>query len=684
MIENILQDDCLMMGTCYYPEHWPKKMWENDLRRMLENGIEVIRIAEFAWSLVEPREGEYTYSFFDEFLSIVEKVGIKVIFCTPTATPPAWLTTKYPEVLNTTMEGIPYEHGARRHYNYNAPKYRELSATITEKFVVHYGQHPNIIGWQIDNELNCEKDEFYSESDSIAFRAFAKDKYNTLEQLNKAWGTTFWNQDYTDWGEVDIPKTTVSNSTNPHRVLDYLRFISASVCSYAKLQSEIIRQFIKPDDFITTNGMFSNLDNHKMNQESLDFFTYDSYPNFAYSLNGHGDKETDLKDRNWSRNLAEVRSISPRFGIMEQQSGANGWVNRIKAPTPRPGQLTLWTMQSVAHGADFVSYFRWRTCTMGTEIYWHGILDYSSRDNRRLKEVNAVSGIFKQISDVAGAKYEAELAIIKDYDNVWDAKIDEWHLSVEHASEKALFEAAQLSHTPLDFVYLKEATTVLELSQYKVVFYPHATIITEERTALLEAYVKAGGTLIMGCRSGYKDLTGQCTMEKLPGMLSKLTGTDIPEYTFIPSDSGTNSINWNGTIMEANIFLDLLDPSGASAQLEAKLTSGDYVGAGILVKNTFGKGVAYYYGSAFNKDSATIFMEKLHVLSPYKHMIQVPTTCEIAIRKKDDKKFLFILNYKKESANIKILQEMLNLYTGEKVKGDMVLEKYGTMVLLLE
>lgn len=158
--------NCISLGVCYYPEHWQESEWESDLQRMLANGITTIRIAEFAWSLIEREEGVFDYSFFDHFLDVAEKCGMKVIFCTPTATPPAWLTKKYPEVLNATMEGVVYQHGFRRHYNYNSPKYQELTKRIVEKSAAHYASRPCIIGWQIDNEFNCEVAEFYSESDT--------------------------------------------------------------------------------------------------------------------------------------------------------------------------------------------------------------------------------------------------------------------------------------------------------------------------------------------------------------------------------------------------------------------------------------------------------------------------------------------------------------------------------------
>lgn len=676
---KLLNGEAITLGTCYYPEHWKEELWEEDLSRMLENGIRTVRIAEFAWSKIEPREGEFDYRFFDRFLDLTDRMGMQVIFGTPTATPPAWLTTKYPEVLNARQDGVLYRHGARRHYNYNSPVYQKLGSRIVEKAAEHYAKRKSVIGWQIDNELNCELSEFYSESDTLAFREFLKKKYGTLEALNDAWGTVFWNQTYTDWEEIYVPRTTCSDSTNPHEVLDYLRFISDSCCRFAKMQSDILRKYIKPGDFITTNGLFGNLDNHRMREESLDFITYDSYPNFAYCLDAYR-KDDPMKDRKWSRNLAQTRAVSPIFGIMEQQSGANGWNTRMEAPTPKPGQLTLWTMQSIAHGADYVSYFRWRTATMGTEIYWHGILDYSGRDNRRLREVRSVYEKLEKLQEAAGAGYQAKVGILTDYDNIFDSQLDVWHGRVEKASQKALFEACQLTHTPFDYCYLDHVEDAGELAGYEVLFYPHATIMNEKKKELLEAYVRNGGTLVVGCRSGYKDMTGQCVMEKLPGLLKEVTGTDIPEYTFIsPEEGGKVTVDWDGTVIEAAVFSDLLAPE-EGAEVVGTYTSSYYAGTPALIRHPYGKGQAYYFGGAFTEQTAEVFLEKLGVKSPYQEIVEVPAGCEISVREKDGVKYLFILNYSDEAVSVSWKRPVQDLFEGTEVQGEQTVEGYGVKV----
>ena len=679
-MRQIVNGKEMVLGTCYYPEHWPENLWEEDLERMLECGIQVIRIAEFAWSKVEPYEGVFTYEFFDRFLDLAREKGMKVIFCTPTATPPAWLTEKYPEVLNGTIDGVLFRHGGRRHYNYNSPVYQEKTRIITEAFASHYGPHPAVIGWQIDNELNCERDEFYSESDTAAFRVFLQKKYGSLDKLNEAWGTTFWNQTYTDWKEVHIPRTTPSNNTNPHEVLDYTRFISDSACRYAKLQSDIIRKYVKPGDFITTNGLFSNLDNQRMAGESLDFIMYDSYPNFAFTKENYEKFSATLQDRMWSRNLTEVRAVSPNFGIMEQQSGANGWNNRMAAPTPKPGQMTLWTMQSAAHGADYVSYFRWRTCTMGTEIYWHGILDYSGRENRRLREIREIHRKFQAISEAAGSRYEARTAVLKDYDNIWDAQLDIWHGDVDRLSQQSLFLAAQKSHTPMDYVYLREDTTAEDLKKYQVIFYPHPVIVNQQRAAILEEYVEAGGCLVLGCRSGYKDMTGKCVMDRLPGLLAKISGTDIPEYTRVNPDDEPVYIDWDGIRLEAAVFNDQLEPLTADAQVLGRYENCYYAGAPGLICNALGAGKVYYFGAAFTEETARVFLEKLGAASPYADVLELPRECELAVREKDGRKYYFVLNYKKTPVKIQVKEALVDLYTGETVSGQVELEAFGTKV----
>ena len=666
-------------GVCYYPEHWPKEMWRDDLRRIRESGISVIRIAEFAWTIFEPVEGTFSFDFFDEFLAVAEEEGIKVIFGTPSATPPAWLTERYPEVLNARKDGVLLRHGGRRHYNYNSPVYRKLTARIVEQLARHYGQHPCLVGWQIDNELNCETSEFYSEADHAAFRSFLKEKYGTLDALNAAWGTVFWSETYTDWEQLHCPRPVINNGDNPHLMLDYRRFVSASCLSFAGMQAEIIRKYKKPGDFITTNGLFGDMDNHKLQQDSLDIYTYDSYPNFAFEIDRDPKHSKDLNDRKWTRNLTETRSVCPHFGIMEQQSGGGGWTSRMEMPAPRPGQLTLWAMQSVAQGADFISFFRWRTCAFGTEMYWHGILDYDGRDNRKLAEVKDFISKMKTLDPVCGAENAAGFALLKDYDNIFDSETDIWHRRIASASEKEIFAASELNHTPYNIVYMKEETELAELAAYKVLVYPHPFIMSEKRAEVLKQYVANGGTLIVGCRSGLKDMNGKCVMLPQPGLLQELTGTDVRDFTYTSPNEDDIYAVWDGGKIMTPVFNDVLTPLPGTEVLAA-YGNGYYRGEAALTRHAYGKGQVLHLGSTFTREGFKELLAYAGALEPFREIVTAPEDVEVVLREKDGQRFLFVLNFMAEERTITLHKPGTLLYTGGTVQGEVTLPAFGTAV----
>ena len=603
---------------------------------------------------------------------------MKVIFGTPTATPPAWLTEKYPEVLNCRIDGTPYRHGMRRHYNYNSVVYRRLCARIVEQLAAHYAGRACIVGWQIDNELNCETDEFYSESDTLAFREFLRKKYTTLDALNAAWGTVVWSQTYTAWEEIHVPRLTIHNSTNPHQMLDYCRFVSESAISFCGMQVEIIRRYKKPSDFITTNGMFGRLDNHRLMDQCLDVYAYDSYPNFAYCLSEDPKHSDTLNDRKWSRNLSETRSVCPHFAIMEQQTGANGWNTRMEAPAPQPGQLMLWTMQSIAHGADMVSFFRWRTATMGTEMYWHGILDYDNRDNRKLAEIARIWERIPKMQAVAGSEYAAEIGLLRDYDNLWDAEVDVWHRRLQKRSESEIFVAAQIAHTPLDMVNLADDTNPAKLGKYKVLFYPHPLIVTERRAEALRDYVENGGTLVLGARAGMKDISGQCVMRPMPGLLSELTGTTVREFTFVGEMDKPVMMDWQGRPFDTGIFNDVLEPVGEGVSVLARYASSYYRGEAAMTERRLGKGRTIHFGGTFTRDTADALLDRLEVREPWSGLIELPGACEVAVRRQKDAAFLFVLNYSWKRETITLKRPLVDLDTGERLCGAIQLEPFET------
>lgn len=678
--------DRFQLGACYYPEHWPEELWADDFRRMRELGFSVIRIAEFAWSIFEPAEGTFDFELFDWVLDLAHTHKLQVILGTPTATPPAWLTHKYPETLNVTQAGIQYQHGQRRHYTYNAPIYRELSARIVRAMAEHYASHPAVVGWQIDNELNCEVNVFYSAADHVAFRAWLQQRYhNSLEQLNRAWGTVFWNQTYSDWAQVQLTGPTPSDSPNPHQALDEKRFFSDSAIAFARMQSDILRE-LAPNQWVTTNGLFGHLDSHKLTEETLDFFSYDSYPNFSTIFPDQG--PAPLLDRRWSWNLSLARAISPHFCVMEQQSGPGGWTNRLAQPAPKPGQMRLWTYQSIAHGADMVLYFRWRTATIGTEIYWHGINDYHNRPNRRVEEAAQIGRELEIIGQrLVTTHTSANVALVSDYDNEWDGELDGWHGPYMRQSIQAWFAALQYQHIPVDALSMRSTTTLEDLARYRVLVYPHPAILSDTTADLLAKYVHQGGTIVFGARTGYKDANGHCYMRPFPGPVADLCGITVADFTRIGPHESAPTLRWrdtDGPAVVAEAFNDILSVESANAEVLAEYAGGYYAGAPALVCNRVGNGSAYYYGAVFNLDAATALIDRLGLASPVGAWLELPQPVELCIRAhpQSGERLIFLLNYSAANQTITLHKDVVDALSGVQLSGSILLEPFGVRILV--
>lgn len=688
MMSKSIQLEEIQLGVCYYPEHWPESMWEDDLRRMRELNITVIRVAEFAWSIFEPEEGIFRFDFFRQVLDLAQQQGLKVILGTPTATPPAWLTERYPEVLNATKEGTLYRHGMRRHYNYSSPKYRELCARIVIRMAEAYADHPAVIGWQLDNEFNCEKNVFYAEADHVAFREWVKQRYGTLDKLNEAWGTVFWSQTYTDWNQVYLSRPTVSGAVNPHLALDEKRFISDNTTSFARLQADILRERIPAHQWITTNGSFGHLDNHRLTDELLDFFSYDSYPQFATLESSNEVKP--LKDRRWGLSLSNIRSISPNFCVMEQQSGPGGWVNRMEMPSPRPGQMRLWSYQSILHGTDLLVYFRWRTATFGTEMYWHGINDYHNRPNRRVREVGQIGQEIGKIGKaLAGSRYQAKVALMQDYDNAWDGEYDKWHGPLHWRSMIAWYKQLQYHHIPTDVITMRVGTNVEELLQYEVIVYPHAAILTEDTAAILTEYAERGGKIVFGARTGYKNAYGQCNMSPLPGAVAELCGVTVEDFTLINGDLGA-TLRWSDGGAEpgavAEMFNDILEVEDSSVEVIAAYASQYYSGKPALTRRSVGQGQgsAWYYGAAFSEPVVDELIRRLGLTSPTASWLELPEEVELGIRSSESTDYVFLLNYGYTPSAFTLKTPVLEMLSGETMSGKVELPPYDVMIFCKE
>lgn len=577
-----------LLGCCYYPEHWRPEDMEPDFRNMKEMGFQVVRMGEFAWSLYEPQEGIYDFDFLLKAIACAEKYGISVILGTPTAAPPKWLTEKHPEVLCVNKDRQQMGHGSRQQHNHTSKVYLEYCRKIVTKMAEAVRDCKNVIGWQIDNEFNCGRSESYADSDDEAFRNWLRKKYGTIDRLNQVWGTRFWSLEFTDFDQITCPSPVVPY-LNPTWKLDFLLFTSDAVIEYAKVQHDVLRK-ITPDKFITHNGMFHHLDNKKLTDEALDFFSFDSYPAF-------GERKGIGMGRQWGILLSRVRGISSQFMVPEQQAGPGGQLEYM-VPTPLPGQIRLWTYQSIAHGAAGILYFRWRTAVYGAEQLWYGIYDHDGRENYRSREIRAFAPEVLRIGELLRKEKQTnQVAIYYDYVNVCDDEVE----SFTQNDAAMIYDHLDRKNIKCDFIY------DLDEIPYKVVIVPHLTIADESAVEKLEAFSKRGGVVILSARSGMKNKENQYRRSTPPGVFSQLAGAEVEWFTVIPSFL-KQTISFGGKEYEPKQYLEVLRPT--DGEVLGVYTEEFYKGKAAIVK----RGNVYYIGTYCDWDTAEIYAQ---IIKPY-------------------------------------------------------------------
>lgn len=397
-----------MLGVCYYPEHWEKERIEKDLDIMVKNGIEIIRIGEFMWSVLEKSEDDYDFSLLEEVFKISKIKGLKVILGTPTAAPPPWMAREFPEILQKDERFIVRPYGARGNFCRSSKVFIKKVKKLVDKLAKRFGEESNLYAWQIDNEFGNENNAYcYCEKCDKKFVKFLKEKYEDISYLNSAWGTRFWSQEYNSFDQIDTPKK-MNAAPNPHQVLDFYRFSSWNTDSFAKQQIDIIKKY--SDKPITHNFLINfTLANYKKHSELYDFVSYDNYmPVFIY----------DPMIVAFNQDLM-YSLLKKEFIVMEQQPGRVNWQIRNKyfpAEWLRPA-----TIQTLLHGAKDVVYFRYRALPYGPEQYHNGIVNYHGEEegSPRLKVVKEISQEIKELEK----RPQAGVAIYFDYENAWMNRI---------------------------------------------------------------------------------------------------------------------------------------------------------------------------------------------------------------------------------------------------------------------
>lgn len=642
----------IQIGVDYYPEQWPEQMWEQDADRMKECGVKVVRMAEFAWSRMEPEEGVYDLEWLDRAVSIFADRQIQVVLCTPTCTPPLWAFEKYPEIIQTGTDGCRISIGIRGHRCMNSPVYRTLCERIIRQLVTRYRDNPDVIGYQIDNEL--EANHCRCEVCQESFQNWMRRKYRNVQEVNTAYGNSVWSGEYSSFSQIKPPMGDFIRWQNPSLTLDYNRYASESTVAYLEFQRTLIHS-LDPDAWITTNSwLCENMPDFYDLFQNLDIVSYDNYPTTVipespeelYSHAFHLDLMRGIKQRN--------------FWIMEQLSGAVGsWMPM--SPSPEPGMIKGYALQAIAHGADTVVHFRWRTAVAGAEMYWHGILDHSNVPGRRYEEFRELCRIVDGLQELDGSYVKNTVALLYSSDN-------EYGFKLQHQAEE-MYYLEQLKSLHDGFTSIGVGVDIIDesadLSEYEIVLAPTMLIDHEETEKALHDFAAQGGTVLLTNRSGVKDSYNKCVMQPLPGIYRELVGARVREYNapgsylgqlkltddmlrenykkscrYYQGGEADEKLPWENAVYRQ--WCDVLEAE--TAQVLAEYGDRYYSGSAAVTRNYYGAGTVYYIGTVCDR---MFYISLAKCMASEKKIFyydNLPLGVEVTYRQKDEKLWRFVFN----------------------------------------
>ncbi|RGK58582.1 beta-galactosidase [Phocaeicola plebeius] len=585
--------DLTLTGAYYYPEHWEESQWERDLKQMHELGFEFTHFAEFAWAQLEPQEGVYDFSWLDRAVALAAKYDLKVVMCTSTATPPVWLSRKYPEILLKSEDGTVQDHGARQHASFASPVYRKLAYRMIEELARHYGNDSRIIGWQLDNEPAVQFD--YNQAAEEAFREFLKEKYHhNIQELNAAWGTAFWSEVYSQFEEITLPKTA-QMFMNHHQILDYRRFAAKQTNDFLNEQCRLIKKYAK-NQWVTTNYIPDYDKGHIGGSKDLDFVSYTRY--MVYGDN-EGIGRRGYRVGNPLRIAMAndfFRPVNGTYGVMELQPGQVNWgsIN----PQPLPGAVRLWLWSVFAGGSDFICTYRYRQPLYGTEQYHYGIVGTDGvtvtpggREYEQfMKEIRSLRKDYRPKEDKPETYLKRKTAILWNPENYWSIDRQKQNATWNtFAHVDKYYRTLKSYAAPVDFISEEK-----DFSQYPVMIVPAYQLADKELVARWKKYVEEGGNLVLTCRTAQKDRFGRLPEAPFGSMIDELTGNHMEFYDLLlPQDPG--QVKMDGKVYTWNTWGEILQP-GASNEVWATYTNEFYEGKPAVTFRKLGKGSVTYIG----------------------------------------------------------------------------------------
>jgi beta-galactosidase len=634
---------------------------------MQEAGVNLVSLGIFSWSRLEPEEGRYDFDWLDRIMDMLHEGGVSADLATATASPPPWMSHQHPEMLPVMADGVRLWHGGRQQYCPSSPVYRSGAERLVAALADRYANHPALAMWHVGNEYGCHVPACYCDVSAAAFRAWLQERYGSVEHLNRAWGTDFWSQRYSDWDEV-IPPRRTPTWPNPGQQLDFMRFSSDELLACYEVEHAVLTEK-SPGVPVTTNFMrlFKPLDYWKW-AEREDIVSDDVYQDPA-------DPEAAMRAAlagDLMRSLGRGRP----WVLMEQTPGRVNWrdVNVAKLP----GQMRLWSYQAVARGADGVMFFQWRQSRAGAEKFHSAMVPHGPPDSSPVwREVKQLGQELRGLDAVCGTRVKSEVAIVLDWES-W------WALELPSKPSNRVRQVDQLEdyYRPLyganvvpDFVRPEH-----DLSGYKLVLVPNLYLVSDEGAANLNEFVRAGGTLVMSFFSGVADPFEHIRLGGYPAPFRRMLGLTVLDWLPLSDGEGVKLDFADGTQGRADLWSEMIELHGADVVATFSGTRLD--GRPAITRHASGSGLAIYLGTRLDELAMARVIRSACGDARVEPVMEVPAGVEVVRRDMARSSILFLLNHRDVDVDVPITQAGTNLVDGAQVHAGLLrIGPFGAAVI---
>ncbi|GAA3686045.1 beta-galactosidase [Streptomyces iranensis] len=657
----------IAFGGDYNPEQWPEEVWAEDITLMKEAGVSLVTAGIFSWAKVEPRPGEFDFTWFDRVMDNLAEAGVAVCLATMTASPPPWLSRLHPEILPETADGRRMWPGGRQHYCPSSSIYRSHATRLVERLATRYADHPALEMWHIGNEYGCHTPQCWCEESAADFRRWLAERYDGVEALNDAWSTAFWSQRYDSFDEV-LPPRLAPTFPNPAQQLDFARFSDDALLQCYLAEKEVLRR-ITPDVPVTTNfvGVHKPVDAYRWAAEE-DIVSVDVYQ--------------DPHDENAHVSAGFVFDVtrSARGGqpwmLMEQAPSAVNWRDR-NGPKP-PGRMRLWSWQAVAQGADAVLYFQWRQSRGGAEKYHSAMVPHGGTDTRVFREVSELGRELASVPQIAGTRSTPEVALVLDWSSWWALELDSRpstalnQMDITLAHYRPLFEAGiACDVVPPD----------RDLSAYRLVVVPNLYLLRERDAERLTEFVRNGGHLLVSFFSGIVDECDRVHPGGYPAPLREVLGLRVEEFWPLPERETVRVRHQDGTVGHADMWSEnvLLD----GAQAVAVFEDGPLCERPAITRHAFGEGTAWYVATRLSPLTMRALSDEVCRSAQAGPVLAgLPDQVQATVREGDGGRYLFLLNHGHRRVEIRLPEPMADVLTPGAAPTDRVILPDAGMAVL--